>query len=135
MGKRATIGPKWEKKIVYIAPYLRNHTSYDCHLWYTSVKWYLQRVFFHFFKILIFQVVSWVKEQQNGPKWQKFLCLTPYLRNHTSYDCGFCLCVKWCYISPIIFFIFSKFWILGFYGGGVKGKEIAHNYTSISQEL
>ena len=35
------------------APYLNNHTLHDCHLWYTSVKWYLT-VFFHFLKILIF---------------------------------------------------------------------------------
>ena len=133
MGKRATIGPKWEKKIVYIAPYLRNHTSYDCHLWYTSVKWYLQWVFFHFFKILIFQVVSWVKEQQNGPKWQKFLSHSISQEPYLIWLWFLLMCKMM--LSPIIFFIFSKFWILGFYGGGVKGKEIAHNYTSISQEL
>ena len=27
------------KNYVHHAPYLRNHTSYDCHLWYTCVKW------------------------------------------------------------------------------------------------
>ena len=38
--------------------YTRKRTSYDCGFWYTCVKWwYLQQVFFfHFFKILIFQV-------------------------------------------------------------------------------
>ena len=30
------------------APYFRNHTSYDCHLWDTYVKWDLRCV--HFFK-------------------------------------------------------------------------------------
>ena len=32
---------KWSemKKSVCHAPYLRNHASYDCHLWYTCVKW------------------------------------------------------------------------------------------------
>ena len=27
------------KNSVCHAPYLRDHTSYDCHLWYTCVKW------------------------------------------------------------------------------------------------
>ena len=27
-----------DKKFVFCAPCLRNHTSYDHHLWYTSVK-------------------------------------------------------------------------------------------------
>ena len=29
---------KMTKNYVSLAPYLRNHTSYDCHLWYTCVK-------------------------------------------------------------------------------------------------
>ena len=32
--------PKMTKNYVHCAPYLRNHTSYDCHLWYTCVKWW-----------------------------------------------------------------------------------------------
>ena len=31
--------PKMAKKSVRRALYLRNRTSYDCHLWYTCVKW------------------------------------------------------------------------------------------------
>ena len=43
----------------YRTPYLRNCTSYDCGISYTCVNWwYLQQFFFHFFKILIFQVFS-----------------------------------------------------------------------------
>ena len=52
-GKKAKNGPKWQKKSVHRISYLRNHTSYDGHLSYTSAKWYLQ-VFFHFFKISTF---------------------------------------------------------------------------------
>ena len=37
--KWAKNGPKGQGNSVYHAPYLRNHTWYDCHLWYTSVKW------------------------------------------------------------------------------------------------
>ena len=45
-------GKKWPnilKNYVCPAPYLRNHTSYDCQLWYTYVKWYLQAFFFSSF--------------------------------------------------------------------------------------
>ena len=64
------------KHFVCCSSYLRNHTSYDCHLWYTCVKWwYLKVVFFHFFKILIFWVVSVVKEQKM-PQNDKQLCLS-----------------------------------------------------------
>ena len=37
------------KNSVCRTPYLRNHTSYDCHLWCKCVKWYLQ-VFFSILK-------------------------------------------------------------------------------------
>ena len=43
-------------------PYLRNSIAYDHDLWCTYVKRYLQ--VFHFFKILIFWVVSEVKGQE-----------------------------------------------------------------------
>ena len=36
------IGQKMSKKgknSVFCAPYLKNHTSCNCHLWHTSVKW------------------------------------------------------------------------------------------------
>ena len=50
---------------------------------------------------------------QNGKKF----CLTQYLRNCTSYDCGFWYtCVKWWYLQRccsffkiLIFWVFSKF--------------------------
>ena len=50
------------------------------------------------------------KRAKNGPKWQNSVCLTPYLRNHTSYDCGFwCRCVKW-YLQHFCFFKILIFW-------------------------
>ena len=59
-------------------------------LWYTSVnQWYPQVLFFIFFKILILRIVSGVKGQKNGPKWQKIVCLTLSVRNRTSYDFDF----------------------------------------------
>ena len=60
-------GKKWSKMTrssVCCTQYFRNSTWYDCHMWYTSLKWCLQFFFvFHFFKILIFLVVSGVKGQ------------------------------------------------------------------------
>ena len=52
--------------------YLRNCTLYDCHLWYTCVKWYLQE-FFQIFKILVFCVVFGLpkKKAQND---KNFIC-------------------------------------------------------------
>ena len=46
VGKRAKI----TKKSVFCAPNLRNHAWYDCHLWYTSVKWWFLLVIFSFFQ-------------------------------------------------------------------------------------
>ena len=105
-------GKKWLKMtqtFVHCTSYHRNYISYHDHLRYTCVKWYLQ-VLFYFFKIFIFHLVTGVKEQKNSPKWKKnSVCCTPYLRNHTSYNCHgthmwndicfFCFC-----------FVFTKFW-------------------------
>ena len=70
--------------------YVRNHISYDRHLWYTSAK---------------------------GKKWPKMTkknCITPYLRNCTSYDWGFWYTfVKWWYLQQFFFHFFKIliFWV------------------------
>ena len=53
--------------------------------------------YFHFFKTLIFWVVSGVKGQKIVQNDKKFCpSHTPYLGNHTSYDCHLrYTCVKW----------------------------------------
>ena len=53
------------KNHVCHTPYLRTHTSYDCHFWYTFVKWYLSP-FFLLFQILIF----WVCRGVNGKRFR-----------------------------------------------------------------
>ena len=70
---------------VCCASYLRKHTSYYFHLWYTCITWkYLQVLFYHFIKILISQVVSGVKGQKMVQSKKNF-CLsrsmseTPYI--------------------------------------------------------
>ena len=88
---------KMTKNSVCCTPYLRNCTSYDCHLWYTFVKWSYPQVFFHFFKILIFWVHrGWGEEcKKQSRMTKKSVCHVPYLRNHISYNCYlWCKCVK-----------------------------------------
>ena len=109
-----------DKKKICCAPYLSNHTSYDLHLWYISVKWWYSQAFFSFFSILLLQVVSGVKVQ----KWPKMttnsVCGTPSLRNHISYDFHLRYTfVKW-YLQA--FFHFCKnliFWVVS----GLKSKK------------
>ena len=83
-----------------------------------------------FFIVLKFWF-SWLLEGYEGKKWPKMtknsVCLTPYLRNCTSYNCGFWYtCVKWWYLQHF-FFIFSKFWFFGVFRGEGKGQKMTHN--------
>ena len=59
------------KNSVRCTLYLRNHTSYDFHLWYTSVSWWYLQDFFFFFFFSKFCFFS--KKAKNGPKWEKIL--------------------------------------------------------------
>ena len=75
--------------------YLRNHTSCSCHFWYKCENDNISRSCFHFFKILIFWFVRWVKGQKTVQNDKNFVCHTLHLRNHTSYDCHlWYTCVK-----------------------------------------
>ena len=95
VGVRAKNGPKWQK-ILSIMLHISESILYHSHLWYTFVKlWYLQ-VFFHFFKNLVFRVVRRIKVQKMVQNDQNSIRHTPYLRNHTSYDCHlWYTSVKW----------------------------------------
>ena len=125
------------KKSVCHTSYLINHTSYNCHLWYTSVKWQYLQAFFHFLKILIFRVVKRAKEQKTvgwwkGKKWSKMtknsVLYTSYLRNHASYDCHLWYTCKFI-ISPGYFFNF--FLTLIFWVRGAKVQKVAQNHKKI----
>ena len=76
------VGGKGKKSLkltsnsVCCAPNLKNYTLYDHHLWYTSVNDNISRLFFHFLKILVFQVVRRVKRQKMAQKWQKLSFVT-----------------------------------------------------------
>ena len=127
------------KNSVCCTSYLRNHTSYDCHLWYTYVKWWYLQLFFSFFSKLWFFMLGGSK----GKKWPKmtknYVCHIPYIRKHTSYDCDFwytCKMMK----SPDASFQFCKILIFQVVMV-VKWQKKAQNYKklclshSVSQEL
>ena len=73
-----------------------------------------------------------VKMVKSGPKWQKknSFCLTPCLRNCTSYDCSFWYtCVKWWYLQHFFFFLhIFKILIFGDFRRRLKGQKMTNKY-------
>ena len=67
------------KNYVCRVPYLRDHTSYDCHLWCTFLKWWYLQQFFSFSKIFIFGVFKGIKGK-NDLKSPISVCFALYLR-------------------------------------------------------
>ena len=105
-----------KKNSVCCTPYLWNHTSYDCYLWYTFVN-DISRCFFNF-KILIFWVVR-------GPKWQNFLSAAPYILG-TIYH------VILIYGTHVSFFFFPfKMLIFGIIRGGGKRAKNSQKWQKI----
>ena len=54
-----------DKKLC-LTSYLRNCTSYDCHFWYTWVKWYLQQIFPFFLKSDFSGFSKFINKRQKG---------------------------------------------------------------------
>ena len=105
-GKRAKTGPKWEEMLcsMFQEPYI-----IQFHSWYTYVKWHLQMLF-SFIKNFDFLDSRGVKMAKNGPKWEKILCRTLYLRNHKSYYFHLWYShVKWWYLQGFSSFQDSDF--------------------------
>ena len=98
--------------LIFQEPYI----IYDLHLWYTCMYKRITSpvIFFIYFQNLVFRVIGGmevrvevVKAQKWSTRTKYFVCLTPYLKNRTSYDCDFWYtCVKWWYLQQI--FSFSK---------------------------
>ena len=80
-------------------------------------------MFFHFLKILVFWFATGVKQQKNGPKWQKILSLTPYISG-TIHLMNFIYGtqVKKDISRSFFSFFFFKFQLTGFLVG-LKGKN------------
>ena len=98
------------KNSVCCAPYLRDHTLYDHHLWFASVKWwYLQAFFSCFSKFWFFRFLGGSK----GKKWPNmtkkivrhtFISQEPYIM-WSSFMIRMCKRI----ILSGFFYIFSKF--------------------------
>ena len=102
------------KNFVCRAQYLRNHSSYDHHLFFVAQVQNddIFRCFFHFFKFW-FSVLGCYgvegKRAKNGPKWQK----NSNSVSQEPHNCGFWYtCVTFFFF---FFLIFSKFWFLRFF--------------------
>ena len=98
-------GQKWSKltkNSVCRAPYLKNDTSYDCHLWYAYWKSCYLQLIFSFFQgsdFLGFKGVKMVKMAQN---YKKFYLSHLYLRKHITYDRNILYtCVKWWHLQVV----------------------------------
>ena len=97
--------------------------------------------FFQFFEILIFWVVGRVKGQkvvQNDKKFclSCFICFNHVHNMIVIYDTHMCKMI----ISPVSFFIFSKFWFFMFLGGksaknGPKWHKICLVHSIISRTI
>ena len=100
---------KMTKNSIRHAPYLRNHTSYDCHLWYTCVKWQDLQALFSFFQNFDFLGCYGVKVQkmvQNGKKlWpSRSISQEPYTK-WLSFIVHMCKMI----IFPEVFSFFQNF--------------------------
>ena len=76
----------------------------------TSLKWWHLQMLFIFSKFCFSGLLGgWRVKGKKWPRMRKKFCLTPYLRNSTSYDCGFWYtCVKWCYLQQLFCFHFFQ---------------------------
>ena len=125
------------KNTVCCAPYLKNHTSYDCHLWYTFVI--SPGVFLNFLKIFIFGVVSGVEGHKMVQNDKNILSVALHV-SETIHDMIviYGTLVETNNISRC-FFHFFKILILQIVSG-LKGQEMAQNDKkfclshSVSQE-
>ena len=114
------------KNHVCCTPCLSKHTSYYQVFCCASLKWWhLEMLFSFFLKKIIFWVVRWDGEKdKKWPKTTATICLTPYLRNCTSYDCGFWYtCVKAWYLQQFFFPFFQNSDFQVFQSSSINAKR------------
>ena len=94
-----------DKKILSVALHISGTTHHMILIYGTHVKKdNMSKFFLHFFQFLIFRVNNWAKEQKVA--WNdNYVCGTPYLSKHTSFDCVFCYTsLKWWHLRMIFSF-------------------------------
>ena len=120
------------KHFVCCTPYLRIHTSYDCHLWYTGLKLYLQEII-SFFQSFYFPGCQGVKKGEKRSKLIKnFVMLDISRAIHHMIVIYVHICNM--IVSPSIFSSFFFFLILIFQVvSGVKGQKMTKNDKKFCQ--
>ena len=111
------MGKKWSKMTknsVHHALYLRNHTSYDCHLRYMCKMIISPGFFFIFSKFRFFELLGG-KRTKSSPKWQKILSVT-YTISQEPY-------ILWLSFMVKLFFHFLKILVFWVVRGVKKGKK------------
>ena len=113
------------KNYICHMPYLRNSIAYNHDFWNTCAKWWCLRGFFHFFKILIFWVVSGVKVQKMAQNDKK-LCLLHSISQEAYIIWLWFLVHLW--NDDIFRYFFSFFQVVIFWDiSGVKGQKMTQN--------
>ena len=126
------------KNSVHCAWYLRNHTPYDCHLFYTCVKWLYLQAIISFFQNFDFLGCKGVKRAKNGSKWQEILSIALHIWG--TIDCMTIIYVCKMIISLGVFSIFFSKLLILWVHRRVKGQKTVQNdkklclSCSISQE-
>ena len=84
-------------------------------------------VFLQFFQILFLRSIVGQKSKK-WPEMTNYVCWTPYLSKHTSYDCVFCCTsLKWWHLQMLFsFFQNLIFWVVRW--EGVKRAKMAQNH-------
>ena len=130
-----------DKNSVRHAPYLRNHTLCDCHLWFTWLSFMFTSpdIFFSFSKVWFFRLLGGGKRTKNSPKWCKKFCLVMlYILGTIPHMIVIYGTHVWNDNISRVFFTFWKFWFAWFLEGlqskiWFKMTKICQS-CSISQE-
>ena len=126
--------PKWDKKLS-VAPY-----SHEPYIWSSFMVHMCKRIIsagvFYIFPNYNFWGQQWGIRTKNGPKWQKIVCCTPFLRISIRHMIVSFVHKYKMMRSPNDFFIFSKFWFSGFFGGRGQDKRAKNVWNnSLKQYL
>ena len=104
-----------DKNSVRHAPYLRNHTLCDCHLWFTWLSFMFTSpdIFFSFSKVWFFRLLGGGKRTKNSPKWCKKFCLVMlYILGTIPHMIVIYGTHVWNDNISRVFFTFWKFWFV-----------------------
>ena len=118
---------------IHHAPYLKNSIiEYDHDFWHTFCKVLIPPgIFFHFFKMLIFWVVSGVKEQKMTENDKKYLSVALHVSGTIDHMIAIFVDLCKMTISPGVFFNYFFKILIVWVTRRVKGQNIFQNEKSV----